>query len=134
MVTTVPPPLPIILGDDVVLVCIITGMDPPDTITWTLNGALVNSGNGNFTLMAVTVADYGVYTCNASNEFGSDSDTVEVIQAGTLFNLAPTSFALYSRLEICSCSDAGSSVYGRRGGGLHTIDTHSKYLWIQSHD
>ena len=92
MVTTVPPPLPIILGADVVLVCIITGVDPPDTIMWTYNGALVDAGNGNFTLMVLTFADYGVYACNASNEFGSDSDTIEVIEAGTLLDLAPTSF------------------------------------------
>ena len=99
MVTTVPPPLPIVLGAEVLLVCIITGEDPPDSITWTLNDMVVDSGNENFTLMDLTVADYGVYTCNASNEFGSNSDTVEVIQAGTLLYLALTSVLHY--FSIC---------------------------------
>ena len=92
IVATVPPPLPIVLGTDVVLVCIITGVDRPDSITWTFNGMVVDTGNENFTLTVLTVADYGVYTCNASNEFGSNDDTVEVIQAGLPLNLVPTSF------------------------------------------
>lgn len=95
MVATIPPPLPIVLGADVVLVCIITGVDPPDSIMWTLNGMVVDTGNENFTLTVLTVSDYGVYTCNASNEFGSDSDTVEVLQAGMLLNLVPTSFCIF---------------------------------------
>ena len=33
MITTVPPPLPIVVDTTVELVCIVTGVDPPDTIT-----------------------------------------------------------------------------------------------------
>ena len=60
-------------------------MDPPDNIMWTFDGMEVDTGSetaGNFTLSSLTIADYGVYTCNASNEFGSNSDTLELIPAG----------------------------------------------------
>ena len=56
---TVPPivttaqPLPVVVDTDVELVCIVTGVDPPDSITWTFNGAEIFMGNettgGNFT-------------------------------------------------------------------------------------
>ena len=62
-----------------------TGVDPPDTITWTFNGMEIFSGNeltgGNFSL-TISSSDYGMYTCTSTNEFGTNNDTVEVIQAG----------------------------------------------------
>ena len=83
---TVPPsvttvqPLPVVVGTTIVLVCDVTGVDPPDTITWTFSGMNVSTNN-NFTL-TISNADYGVYTCTGSNEFGSDNSSVMIIQAG----------------------------------------------------
>lgn len=39
---------------------------------------------------SVTVDDEGIYTCNASNPLGEDSDEVEVIVAGERFHLLLT--------------------------------------------
>ena len=65
-----------------------TGVDPPDTITWTFDGMEIFSGNestgGNFTL-TISRSGYGMYTCTSSNEFGTNNDTVEVIRAGINF-------------------------------------------------
>ena len=86
-VTANGPALPVVVDNIVDLVCVVTG-DTPLTITWTHDsggGVTVFTGDdttgGNFTL-TVNSDDYGSYTCNATNLFGSASDTVNVIQAG----------------------------------------------------
>ena len=86
-VTAIPPALPVVVDNTVDLVCVVTG-DTPLTITWTHNscgGVTVFTGDdttgGNFTL-TVNTDDYGSYTCNVTNLFGSDNDTINVIQAG----------------------------------------------------
>ena len=91
--STVPPivttvePLLLLVDTDVELICIATGVDPPDTITWMFGGTVIYTGNemtgGNYT-QTISSDDYGVYTCNASNEFGSNAATVEIIQAGII--------------------------------------------------
>ena len=84
-VTTIDPPLPIVVDTEIELTCNVTGEDPPDTITWTFNGTEIFQGNettgGNFNLM-ISSDDYGNYTCTSSNEFGSNNSTVEVTRAG----------------------------------------------------
>ena len=94
--STVPPivtiiePLPVVVDTDVELVCIVTGVDPPDTITWMFGGAVIYTGNemtgGNFT-QTISSDGYGVYICAASNEFGSSETMVEIIQAGINFEI-----------------------------------------------
>ena len=73
-------PLPVVVGTTIVLVCDITGVDPPDTITWTFNSVEVST-NSSFTL-TVTDVNHGVYTCTASNEFGSSNSSIEIMLAG----------------------------------------------------
>ena len=86
IVTTVQP-LPVVVETDVELVCIITGVDPPDNITWIFNGMEIFMSNeatgGNFT-RSFPSDNYGNYTCIASNEFGTTNSTIEVIQAGEI--------------------------------------------------
>ena len=84
MVTAIPQP-PVVVDTDVELVCIVTGVDPPDNVTWTFNGMELFIGNkttgGNFTQTFLS-GNYGSYTCSAANDFGSNSSTIEVLQAG----------------------------------------------------
>ena len=87
---TVQPPLPVVVNTDFELVCVVTGDDAPDVITWTFNdtGAIVFIGNattgGNFT---ITISDmsYGTYVCTASNAFGSSQSSIMIGQAGMLY-------------------------------------------------
>ena len=91
MCTTVPPivttvqPLSVVVDTDVELVCIVTGADPPDNITWTFNGFELFRGNettgGNFT-QTFSSNSYGSYVCTAANDFGTSNSTIEVLQAG----------------------------------------------------
>ena len=80
-------PPPVVVDTNVTLMCTVTEGDVPYTITWTFdsNGTVVYSGDettgGVFTLL-VSSDDYGTYTCDVTNEFGMDSSTIEVIQAG----------------------------------------------------
>ena len=85
--TTIPPALPVVVDNTVDLVCVVAG-DTPLTITWTHDsggGVTVFTGDdttgGNFSL-TVNSDDYGSYTCNATNLFGSASGTINVTQAG----------------------------------------------------
>ncbi len=60
-------------------------MDPPRTITWTFNGVVIDTGSETTSFnisRQISSSDYGVYTCSASNEFGSDNETIEIVQAG----------------------------------------------------
>ena len=92
---TVPPsvttlqPTPVVVDTTVDLVCVVTG-DTPIDIVWEhvlTDGSVeeVFTGNdmtgGNFTL-TVNMDDYGTYQCNASNIFGMNSASTEIIQAG----------------------------------------------------
>ena len=67
-----------------------TGVDPPDTITWTFDGMEIFSGNestgGNFTL-TISSSGYGMYTCTSTNEFGTKNDSIEIIRACMLMKM-----------------------------------------------
>ena len=63
------------------------GMDPPRNITWTFSGVKIDIGSEiiSFNISRqISSSDYGVYTCSASNEFGFDSESIEIIQAGKI--------------------------------------------------
>ena len=81
-------PAPVVMNSTVVLVCNVLG-DTPINITWErvlTNGCVeeVFTGNdttgGNFSL-TVNMDVYGTYRCNASNRFGTNSSSVDIIQA-----------------------------------------------------
>ena len=86
-------PLPVVVNTTVVLVCAVSGLDPPDRISWYFNSVVVFTGNattgGDFTQF-FTIDDYGAYTCSSSNEFGTTNSTIQVIQAGILYRLLST--------------------------------------------
>lgn len=51
------------------------------------NGVEIDTGSETTSFnisRQISSADYGVYTCSASNEFGSDSESIEIIQAGKI--------------------------------------------------
>lgn len=78
-------PLPVVTGTTTELICTTAEMEPPMAITWTFNGAIIVAGSETRALnisIEVSSADYGTYTCSASNEFGSNSRVVEIVQAG----------------------------------------------------
>lgn len=80
-------PLPIVVSTTVTLMCNVTEGDAPYTITWTFDssGDVVYTGNettGAFYTFVVMSTDYGTYTCRVMSEFGTNSSTIEVIQAG----------------------------------------------------
>ncbi len=86
--TTIQPD-PVILNNNVDLVCVVTGNTPIE-IVWELFDVtstveVVYTGNdttgGNFSLIA-TVDNYGMYRCNATSHFGMISSSIIIIQAG----------------------------------------------------
>ena len=89
MATVVQPLLPVVVNTAFELVCQVTGIDAPDVISWTFSdtNVVIYTGNattgGNFT---VTIADndFGTYICTASNEFGSNEDSITIMRAGIL--------------------------------------------------
>ena len=83
MVAIIDQPLPVVVGTTIILVCETSGVDPPNTISWTFNGTEV-SNDRNFSL-TLSDTNYGDYTCTASNEFGSGNSSVETIMAGMLY-------------------------------------------------
>ena len=77
---------PIIINSTVDLVCTATG-DSPITYEWVLVGeedTVLNTDTttGDFSFTIGSADQYGTYRCTATNVYGSDSDTVEVLQAG----------------------------------------------------
>ena len=83
---TVIQPLPIVVGTSVELICMVS--DPTRNIMWTFNDTVIYNGAENSMARVnisreISDSDYGVYTCSASNEIGSNSRSVKVIRAGT---------------------------------------------------
>ena len=86
--TTIQPD-PVILNNNVDLVCVVTG-DTPIEIVWerfdVANTVEVfYTGNdttgGNFSLIA-SANNYGMYRCNATSRFGMDSSSIIIVKAG----------------------------------------------------
>ena len=95
-------PRPVVLGGNVTLMCNATG-DMPITYTWEMvwkEGTTLNTdtSTGQFTLTVMNAADYGMYTCTATNILGSDSGTVDVIPASELKSNIESG-GLYHQLE-----------------------------------
>jgi hypothetical protein len=73
------------MGSTVNLACVATTGDLPVSFSWTGpngQGVFPNDVDGTISVRFSAVGDYGSYTCTATNEFGSDRVTAEVIQAG----------------------------------------------------
>ena len=80
------PPVAVIEGATVALVCEAMAGDLPISYSWTgPNGQEVSPGDTDGTISVTFSAsgDYGNYTCTATNEFGVDNATTEVIRAGS---------------------------------------------------
>ena len=82
MVTVIQPG-PVVLGDDVILMCNALG-DMPIAYTWEMvgeEGTTLNTdtSTGQFILTVMDAADYGMYRCTATNILGSDSGTVDIV-------------------------------------------------------
>lgn len=95
------------------LICVVSGVDPPDNITWTFGGTLVylttQKTGANITL-DITRFHFGVYTCTAANEFGSDSSSVSIMSPGMLFTQSHGAFNLcISEMFRLSCKSVGST-------------------------
>ena len=92
MVMTVQPPLPVVVNTDLELICVVTGVDAPDVVTWTFSDTnnVVFTGNattgGNFTII-ISDTGYGTYVCSASNAFGSNQGSITIVQAGMLYTI-----------------------------------------------
>ncbi len=75
-------PAPVVLETNVTLMCSASG-DSPFSYAWEQVGqeGVFLSMNESYTLMVTNVSQYEMYRCTATNILGSDSDTVDVIQA-----------------------------------------------------
>ena len=76
---------PVVLSQSVDLVCTATG-DPPINFTWVLMGeetTRLNSDptSGILTLTITRANQYGVYICITTNNLGTDTASISVIQA-----------------------------------------------------
>ena len=74
------------LGTTVDLVCQATTGRHPISYSWTdASGVAVfpDDTDGSITVLLSTSRDYGTYTCTAMNDFGMDTATVDIVQAGT---------------------------------------------------
>ena len=81
----VSPPGPVVEGATANLTCEAMAGDLPISYSWTgPNGQEVFPGDTDGTISVTLSAsgDYGTYTCTATNEFGVDNATTEVIRAG----------------------------------------------------
>ena len=77
---------PVVLGTTADLVCQATIGHQPISYSWTdASGVAVfpDDTDGNITVLLSTSGDYGTYTCTAINDFGMDTATVDIAQAGT---------------------------------------------------
>ena len=80
------------LNSTVLLTCEATAGDVPIYITWSdPSGADITPDSSNASASTISITppmnfDYGRYTCTASNEFGNDSDVINLIQAGKFWN------------------------------------------------
>ena len=76
---------PVVVSTVIKLICIVTGVDPPRIGIWAFNGAVIynaSEATGFNISREISNTDYGTYTCSISNEFGSSSRAIEVLQAG----------------------------------------------------
>ena len=69
------------------LVCVVSGVDPSDNITWTSgNGTRVffteETSGANVTVPILTRSDYGVYTCTATNDYGKGVGIINITMPG----------------------------------------------------
>ena len=86
MTAQLSPSGPVVLGTTVNLVCQATTGRQTISSSWTdASGVAVFPGDtdGNITVLLSTSGDYGTYTCTATNDFGMDTATVDIVQAGT---------------------------------------------------
>ena len=77
---------PVMLGTTVDLVCQATTGRQPISYNWTDAGGVAvfpDDTDGSITVLLSTSGDYGTYICTATNDFGMDTATVDVVQAGT---------------------------------------------------
>ena len=77
---------PVVLGTTVDLVCQATTGHQPISYSWTdASGVAVfpDDTDGNIIVLLSTSGVYGTYTCTVTNNFGMNTDTVDVVQAGT---------------------------------------------------
>ena len=64
------------------LVCEATSGDPPISFSWTNpNGQALSPGDTDGRV-SFTLTIYGNYTCTATNQFGVDRSTVELLKPG----------------------------------------------------
>ena len=76
---------PVVLGTTADLLCQATTGRQPISYSWTdASGVAVfpEDTDGNIMVTFSTSRDYGTYTCTATNDFGMDTTTVDVVQAG----------------------------------------------------
>ena len=98
--------------DDVTFPCFSTG-DPPPMVQWTFNNTLLQSNNkysigviqdglafGSLTVRNLSYYDRGRYTCTASNDLSSTSDTVELKVQGMY-----TCVFVCVSVFLCVCAD-----------------------------
>lgn len=69
------------------LICIVSGVDPADNITWTSSdGTQVyfteETDGANVTVTISVRSDYGEYRCTATNDYGNGVDVVEISMPG----------------------------------------------------
>ena len=103
---------PLIPGTTVDLVCQATTGRQPISYSWTdASGVAVfpDDTDGNITVLLPTSGDYGTYTCTAINDFGMDTATVDVVQAGTqlykqMLMFQTERMMLLALAVYCSCS------------------------------
>ena len=81
--TRVNPPGSVIKGSTVNLVCEATAGDLPISYSWTNPYDITLLSNSNMgTVLINSLRDYGEYTCTANNQYGGDTSTLTVEQAG----------------------------------------------------
>ena len=74
---------PIVEGSVVQLVCVATTGDLPITYAWHgPDGQAVSSPSNTSGNISLTFSTAGDYVCSATNEFGLDQNTTNIIRAG----------------------------------------------------